>query len=264
MKLIKAKIKNTKRIKKDIYLLSFVSGYLARRSRPGQFVHIRVPSPHITLRRPFSIHKVMGKDIYILFRVRGKGTDLLAHYQKGDPLDLIAPLGRGFDYVPEGRSHQQNILIAGGMGVAPLIYLAQKLKKKRGVASRHKDIVLLGAKTKGEIVCEHSFKTLAFKVVIATEDGSRGIKGTAIKVVEKMLSSSTLERRVNLYACGPKEMLYSLARVVQRYPEINCQISFEQFMGCGLGICLGCAIDTKHGYRRVCKDGPVFNIGEVF
>lgn len=277
MKLIKTKVKNTKKIKKDIYLLSFISGYIAQQSRPGQFIHIRVPSPEITLRRPFSIHKIVGNTVYILFRVRGKGTSLLSHYQKGDSLDLIAPLGRGFTIRPKTRDQRrkvkgkkqkkgkiQNVMIGGGMGVAPLMYLAQTLKKYRGIKSHIKDMVLLGGKTKEDIVCERGFKDLTFKVVIATEDGSRGIKGTAIRVLEKMLSSGALEHTVNVYACGPKEMFYSLAKVVKRYPEIDCQISFEQFMGCGLGICLGCAIDTKYGYRRVCKDGPVFNIHEVF
>jgi dihydroorotate dehydrogenase electron transfer subunit len=120
--------------------------------------------------------------------------------------------------------------------------------------------VLLGAKNKKEILAEGEFKKLGFEIHIATDDGSRGFKGNVTSLLKKLLATSDYRLSTNLYACGPKEMFYEIKKVLEKYPQIQTQVSFEQFMGCGLGICYGCVIETKEGYKKVCKDGPVFDL----
>jgi len=250
-KQLTTKVKELKRLKKDVYLLSLTSGYLARTSLPGNFLHIKIRDT--ILRRPFSIHKVSGNTIYVLFRVRGKGTAILARYRKGDTLDIIGPLGRGFKHT--GRSPQ--ILVAGGIGVAPLVFLAQKLKGTQR-------IVLLGAKTKKDVIAQGELKELGSQVFIATEDGSQGFKGTTVDLLREKLLAFNHNVTANIYACGPTEMFREIFSIAKDYPRIKCQVSFEQFMGCGLGICCGCTIETKLGYKKVCKDGPVFDLSDIW
>ena len=240
---LKVKVKEIRKIKKNVFILSFTSVYLSQGARPGNFLHLRINS--VILRRPFSIHKISGNTIYILFRIRGRGTRVLAQYKKGKALDIIGPLGNGFK-LNSGPS----VLAAGGLGVAPLVFLAQKLGKGE-------KLVLLGAKNKNEILGEKEFKKLNCKVEIATEDGSRGLKGNVVKLLKKRL-------KANIYACGPKEMFLEIRKAVKKTPKLKCQVSFEQFMGCGLGICCACVIKTKKGYKKVCKDGPVFNIKDIW
>jgi len=126
MKLIKGAVKKVEKIKEDVYLLSFSSPYLAKKSAPGQFLHIKI-DPATLLRRPFSVHKIRGNDIFILFRIRGKGTNLLSQYKKGNYLDILGPLGNGFNYSKSIKRNCQHVIVAGGMGVAPLIFLGEKL-----------------------------------------------------------------------------------------------------------------------------------------
>lgn len=251
-------VDDNRRLKQDVYLLSFNSPYLAKNSSPGMFLHIKV-NPAI-LRRPFSVHNVKGDKAYVLFRVRGRGTTVLARYKKGDKLSVIGPLGNGFVIrrtKDEGR--EMNLLIAGGIGVAPLLFLAERLSRESN--SKTKNVVLLGSKSKKDILCEQEFKNLGFKVLVATEDGSCGTKGTPIDLLQ---TTNYKLQTTNLYACGPKEMFAAMSRVLKTRPDINCQVSFEQFMGCGLGVCCGCAIETKQGYKKVCKDGPVFDLRDIY
>lgn len=252
------KVKKLNKIKPDVFLLSFDSGYISAYSRPGQFLHVKIAET--ILRRPFSIHYVKGKSIFILFRVRGRGTKILSGYQTGDKLNLIGPLGKGFSLNGEtGR----NILVAGGLGVAPLFFLAQRLKKITSPKRKAKGLILLGAKNKQEILCEQEFKNMGYRVIIATEDGSKGYKGTVTGLLKK---PSTIDQRLatNIYACGPEAMFKGLKRLIGNNKNIECQVSFEQFMGCGLGVCCGCTIETKNGYKKVCQDGPVFNIRDIW
>ncbi|MCF7908405.1 MAG: dihydroorotate dehydrogenase electron transfer subunit [Candidatus Omnitrophica bacterium] len=255
-KQFKVKVKEIKKIKSDIFLMSFSSAYLAKVAQPGQFLHIKVES--VILRRPFSIHKIEKGKTKVLFRVRGRGTKKLSQSKKGIALDMIGPLGEGFKLSRKrvAREKKQSILLAGGIGVAPLVYLAQKLPKGDNK-------VLLGSKTKKDIVAEAEFKKLGFKSYVSTDDGSSGKKGTVVDLLETVLKGTKLAKETTVFACGPKEMLFEIAKVLKKYPKVNCQVSFEQFMGCGLGICCACVIKTKQGYRKVCKDGPVFNIKDI-
>ncbi|MFA6282247.1 MAG: dihydroorotate dehydrogenase electron transfer subunit [Candidatus Omnitrophota bacterium] len=257
MKELNLKIESLQKIKSDIYLLRLNSSYLATIAKPGQFIHVKVDDKTTILRRPLSIHKIEKNLIYILFRIRGRGTKLLSQGKKGDVLNVIGPLGNGFDL-----KSQTNILIAGGMGVAPLVFLAERLAAAK--KSKTKNLVLLGAKNKKEVLAEKEFKKLGFEIQVATDDGSRGLKGNVVGLLKKILSTYQLDNlSTSLYSCGPKEMFYEIKKVLEKYPHINAQVSFEQFMGCGLGVCCGCVIETKSGYKKVCKDGPVFNLKDI-
>ncbi|MFA5007914.1 MAG: dihydroorotate dehydrogenase electron transfer subunit [Candidatus Omnitrophota bacterium] len=258
MKQLKVKTTFIKKIKPDIFLLGLNSDYIAKTAKPGQFLHIKVDEKNTILRRPLSIHKIDKNLIYILFRVRGRGTRILGNSKKGDIFDVIGPLGNGF-YLPRPTSNVQHILVAGGMGVAPLVFLAERLKAQ-SAERRAQSVVLLGAKNKNEVLAEKEFKKLGYKVYIATDNGSRGFHGTVTELLKKIIAMRYAPSAMRLYACGPKEMFYEIKKVLEKYPNIKAQVSFEQFMGCGLGICYGCVIETKEGYKKVCRDGPVFDL----
>ncbi len=141
------------------------------------------------------------------------------------------------------------------------MFLAEQLKKKNNPVQPH---LFYGGKREEDILCLEEFKKLGFKVNIATEDGSQGAKGTVLDFLKKILSTIDYRLSPNLYACGPKQMFYEMSKVLKEYPDVNCQVSFEQFMGCGLGVCCGCTIETKQGYKKVCKDGPVFDLRNIW
>jgi len=245
---------------------------IARQARPGQFVHLRCQnSIEPLLRRPFSFHRIKGGSFEILYKVIGRGTNLLAKRRKGDTIDILGPLGNGFDIQrtsgsrgspslepsrAQPRGERTAILIAGGIGVAPLLALAEELTDRRNC------LVLIGAKTKKRILCAKDFKKLGVKVHLATDDGSRGYKGFVTDLLRKVLLLTVNCELSSIYACGPKLMLKEVARIAKSF-RIVAYGSLEENMACGIGACLGCAIKTRDGYKRVCKDGPVFNLQEI-
>ena len=122
----------------------------------------------------------------------------------------------------------------------------------------------MGAKTKQELLCEGEFKNKGSKVYIATEDGSKGFKGNVVQLLKNILKDKQIEKGATIYSCGPELMLEKIFKTAKKYPKIKCQVSFEQFMGCGIGTCCGCTINTKHGFKKVCKDGPVFEANNIW
>lgn len=260
MKELDVKIESLKTIKPQIYLLEFKSSYLAQKAEPGQFLHIKIDDKITILRRPFSIHRVKRDTVSVLFKVRGRGTELLSGYKKGDSLNLIGPLGKGFVFQNSLSKDKLNVLVAGGIGVAPLYFLGERLKKSKAAPQL---MTFLGAKTKDELIGEKEFKSLGGKVYFATEDGSLGLKGKVTVLLKNLLYAFEAESNIDIYACGPKEMFFEIKEILKDRLSVNCQVSFEQFMGCGLGICCGCSIKTKDGYKKVCKDGPVFNLKDI-
>jgi len=249
---IKAKILSNKKIKDNYLHCIFDAGKIAKDARPGQFVNIRISdSLDPLLRRPLSIHLVRGSKIEILYEVVGKSTRVLSGKKPGEYLDIIGPLGEGFDLESKPRV---SILIGGGIGVAPLVFLAEKLKTKK--------LALIGATTKGHIHCEKEFKELGCEVKISTDDGSKGFKGRATDLLKKILLTTYNLQLTTIYACGPKPMLKEIA-LISKEQNIPAQISLEEHMACGIGVCLGCVVETIHGYKRVCKDGPVFDADKI-
>ncbi len=259
MKRLKVKIIENKRIAQGFYKMRLGSSYLEKNSKPGQFIEIKCSGDdEALLRRPFSLHRIFNGGIEVLYEVIGKGTELLSRRRPGDIVDIIGPLGNGF-LVPRSTVHspQFAVLIAGGVGIAPLVALAQDLIKKKS-----KVTVMIGAKTKSHILCEKELRKLGCEIKIATEDGSKGHKGLVTSCLNSLLS--TLNSQLStLYACGPNPMLKAVAKIAENH-GIPCQVSIEERMACGVGACLGCPVKVKSGgYKMVCKDGPVFDARDI-
>ncbi len=260
---IKAKVIKNIEVIPRYYKIVLSCSNIVKTAKPGQFLGIKVSaSDEPLLRRPFSVHRIRGSNIEIFYEVLGKGTEILAQKKTGEYLDIIGPLGNGFDYPQPSALSPQLILVAGGMGVAPLVFLLEKLRKIKNQKSKIKNLVLIGAKTKNQILCEKEFRDLNFDVKIATDDGSRGFKGKVTDLLTDLLRTPNSKLQAQIYACGPRPMLKEITRISKKY-KIPAQISLEEHMACGIGACLGCAVNTKKGYLRVCKEGPVFKANEI-
>jgi dihydroorotate dehydrogenase electron transfer subunit len=232
---------------------------------PGQFVMIRVNNSYDPfLRRPMSIYKIDKKrgGFEILYQVVGKGTDIMSGLKKGDEIDVLGPLGQGFS-IP--KKIDSAIIVAGGIGIAPMVALAEEIRKRgqgnKGARGQGSDSfftrtlepsnprillsVFIGGKTKNDILCKDDFKKLGAKVHIATEDGFFGKKGTCVDLFKKVLidsHSSLVTRHSSLvFACGPYGMLKAVADIA-RDKKIPCQVSLDKRMACGTGACLGCVV----------------------
>ncbi|MDP3789773.1 MAG: dihydroorotate dehydrogenase electron transfer subunit, partial [Candidatus Omnitrophota bacterium] len=201
---VTARIISQKELKKNCFRMAIEAPMVARAARPGQFIHIRCGgSKDPLLRRPVSIHKIGKRFVEILYNVVGKGTAILSAQKAGDEIDIIGPLGNGFKIHKGSKSIK--LLVAGGMGVAPLMALAEGLAKDKNSA---KKIAILGAKTKNHILCEKEFKKLRLDVHIATEDGSMGKKCFATDLAKEIISSRKYKwSEVCIYAAGPMPMI---------------------------------------------------------
>ena len=228
-------------------------------ARPGQFVMLRFPGRlDPLLRRPFSIFRLIEQDrdvagIELLYKVVGRGTRLLSMVRAGDAVDLIGPLGNGFCVAPNTRCI---FMVGGGIGTAPLVFLAGSMKKDPFYAAHIQ--VFIGGKTKGDLPAMDVFSAMGLAVNAATEDGSFGTQGLVTGLLERAIE----ERPPDLIcACGPMGMLQVVSRLARQY-QISCQISIETLMACGMGACLGCAVtrsDADDSYFHACTDGPVFD-----
>lgn len=231
---------------------------LAQTARPGQFVMVKVPGLQTPLlRRPFSVHNrlIHGNQISgfeLLYKVVGKGTGTMSEMKVGDTLDVLGPLGHGFSS-PDDL--QRVFLVAGGIGVASLYYLALDLHEHRAVRST----VFLGGCSADDILCKKDFESIGAEVRVATEDCTLGEEGVITTPVEKALEAN--EKPDMIYACGPQAMLGRLSQIAATF-NVPCQISVETAMACGFGVCLGCAVEKANGggrYLHACTDGPVFD-----
>ncbi len=239
----------------DIYRLLIHAPRIAGAAHPGQFVMVRIADQFDPLlRRPFSIHQQSSNgSVGLLFKAIGSGTEILAKVDVGDSLDLIGPLGRGFDLTLQ----QPVCMIGGGMGIAPLYFLAKRLLVNGRVPEN--DHVLLGACNRKEVaLLADEFMALGYQVQIATDDGSMGHHGFVPELLGTVLSGVG-----RVYTCGPHPMMRTIVSQCQQ-AEVGCQVSLEAHMACGLGACLGCTVRGAEGnYVHVCKQGPVFYGGEV-
>lgn len=236
----------------NIHVLSFHAPGIASTVLPGQFVQIRVSdSTAPLLRRPFSVYRVAGPVVEIVFAAIGAGTTILSSYQPPRTLDVIGPLGNAFGVAGE---QDDAILVGGGLGVAPLPILTEALERRsRPIRT------FLGARTAGQILTQH-----LLNVEAATDDGSRGFHGTVVELLRLHLRGEGV-RRAKIYGCGPNAMLRSLARLAGEY-RIPCELSLESAMACGIGLCQGCPVERTSGgkkYSLVCTEGPVFDAQSV-
>jgi dihydroorotate dehydrogenase electron transfer subunit len=256
MKQVKAPIVSTLEIMPQTYLFRLSAPEIAAAARPGQFVMVRCGKETI-LPRPFSIHSVEGGEIVLLFSVVGKGTGWLAQLNKGDSLDIFGPLGNGYTIYPKSKNL---LLVAGGMGIAPLRFLADV-----AAGEGKKVIIIQGASsadcllplTPPQRLFNRGMMPASFQCVNATEDGSEGFKGLATRLIPHYLEGID-----QIFACGPVPMYKAMSQMAELKNK-PVQISLEIMMGCGMGVCYGCTIKTKNSLKQVCKDGPVFEMGEV-
>ena len=262
MKQIQAKILENEEVGSGFFKMRIASAYLAKTARPGQFVEVKCgKETDPLLRRPIGVNRVVKGGIELLYEVVGRGTELMSNMKKNNMCDVIGPLGNGFDIPSRPGS---DILVAGGNGVAPLLFLAEKLAKKR-----REVYVLIGGCSKRHILCEKDFKKTGAKVLVSTEDGSKGHKGLVTHLLSELLQNTEeceakphRRGRTTIYACGPMGMLKAVSRIAQD-SRVRCQVSLEERMACGVGVCLGCPVKIRNAYKMVCKDGPVFNAEEI-
>jgi len=252
--------------------------------QPGQFAHVRIlPLKDALLRRPFSIFQVAGDTFSILYKTVGKGTDALSRMRAGEELSVIAPLGHGFTVPKVGG--ETPLLVAGGYGMAAMFLLAQR--------SPQKGIVFVGGRRRVDILCEQEFAALGWEVRATTEDGSHGEKGLVTQPLiaelrsnrgneaqtekaesgkrkaemsQSLLTSAATHRKLKLFACGPTPMLKAVGKIAEDF-NLPAELSMDEHMCCGTGVCLTCVIPVKAGdsweYQRTCTEGPVFDSRQI-
>lgn len=229
--------RNTK-LADGIYEMRF-SG--ASHVRPGSFVEVTVPGFY--LNRPFGVGNYENGEITIFYKVVGQGTDKMTEIQVGEKLKVIYELGNGFDM----EKATKPLLVSGGIGIAPIYYLAKAFANK-GI----RPVVVTGFRNAGEVVLEKELAEIA-DLYVATDDGSKGFHGNPVACVK------ALDKEWDYYySCGPMVMMHFL-----KMHSDKGELSLEARMGCGFGACMGCSIKTVSGYKRVCKEGPVFDAKEV-
>lgn len=246
----------------NIFLMRLSAPEIANTARPGQFVMIHTsvePGANPLLRRPFSIHRMTQEgDIYILYRLVGEGTGRMSGMKSGEKLKVLGPLGNGFDL---GVAKETAYLVAGGVGLAPIWALAGKLKDRVSFK------VFYGVETANEVVdfsSRSSGPVNQENLMITSEDGSVGTRGLVTGLLAKALES----RPASVFACGPRPMMAAVASLAGE-AGVKAQVSLEERMACGLGVCLSCSAETadstkaKPKYARVCREGPVFNAEDV-
>ena len=244
MKQIIARVISSKQVMPGTFLTWLESPEIATSARPGQFVMVLCGEDTV-LRRPLSVHQVLGDRLALLFAVIGKGTQWLAEREPGDSVDVIGPLGNGFSVSPESRNL---LLVAGGMGIAALRFLGDE-EDKRG-----RNITLLY----GTVDQQRYPVPVGIAEVAATEDGSVGYRGLVTDLIPEHIDWAD-----QVFACGPPEMYRDMTSRVEMFVGKPVQVSLETRMGCGRGICYACTVKTLNGLKQVCTDGPVFGLDEI-
>lgn len=251
-------IVSNKRATDQYFRLVVCAPRIAPRVQPGQFAHVRIPPLRdALLRRPFSIYQVNGDTFSILYKTVGQGTEVLSRMKPGEELSVIAPLGHGFT-IPRGEA-EYPLLVAGGYGMAALYLLAQR--------SPRPGIVFVGGRRRVDILCEAEFAALGWEVRVTTEDGSHGEKGLVTQPLLAQIRDPKLaDHNFKLFACGPNPMLRAVGRIAAEF-NLPAELSMDEHMCCGVGVCLTCVISIKSGdgweYQRTCTEGPVFDAREI-
>jgi dihydroorotate dehydrogenase electron transfer subunit len=235
------------------YLMWLQAPEIAQQARAGQFVMVSC-GEETTLRRPISVHNINGDKLALLYMVVGKGTDWLSHLKKGANADILGPLGNGFQVSQMTPGTLSYLLIAGGIGIAPLRLLIDKLKP-----FCRQIILLQGAATAARLYPKELLPK-EVSLTVATDDGTAGHKGFITDLIPTFATTAD-----EVIVCGPMPMLRTIAnnQKALRLSDKPVSVSMEMRMACGLGICYGCTIRTKSGLKQVCKDGPVFNLNDV-
>ena len=234
-------IQKNARIAENIFEV-VLSGDISEMKRPGQFVNIAIPDCY--LRRPISVSDYGDGRLTLVYKTVGKGTEILSRMQAGEKLDILVGLGNGYDLSSSGK---RPLLIGGGVGVPPLYKLCKDL-----IGEGKKPAVALGFNTEKEVFYHREFIALGADVFLTTANGSLGRRGFVTDVIREL-------EYTYFYACGPLPMY----RAIESAVKTDGEYSMEERMACGFGACMGCSCKTKDGYKRVCKEGPVFKRGEI-
>ncbi|MDI6801615.1 MAG: dihydroorotate dehydrogenase electron transfer subunit [Thermodesulfovibrionales bacterium] len=257
----KAKITGNTPLNEQFRLLTLIPLSEIEIPSPGQFYMLQASSALVPLlKRPFSIFEHQAGTLKFLYRIRGKGTSCLAGLGMDDTINVIGPLGNSY---PEPQ--EDFIAVAGGIGIASLLPLLSRFKKKA--------YLFYGARNSDELVMLNEAKSLSKEVAITTDDGSEGQKGLITDVLRDFLNSSRITyHALQIYACGPMPMIKELSSICMN-KGLRCYASFEEHMACGVGACHGCVIKVRRQntedrtqkwiYERVCKEGPVFDVREI-
>lgn len=240
-------------------LLRLKSPELARRSKPGQFLMVKVSDlPYPLLRRPLSIHARDGDGVELFFARVGLGTGILADKKTGERLDILGPLGKGFT-IPKAAKGKMFGLVGGGRGIAPLYFLARELQERGGHPR-----IFYGGRSEADLPLLRKFAAPKMEVFISTDDGSAGFPGVVTAMLEKELARSS--RPALLYACGPDRMMKRVGEIAAEL-KVPAELSLESVMGCGIGACWGCVHKIRKGaaaeWVKICEEGPVFPASEV-
>lgn len=247
---IEGKILSNNSIAPGYYLLRIrLSGSMGV-VRPGQFIMMKIPNGGVFLRRPFSIYDYQKGVLTIMYKVVGKGTEQLSKAAKGTPVLTLGPLGKWF--APDKR--RVPVVVAGGIGFAGVYALIKKLQGKASI--------FFGCSTKDEVALLKD--AMPFHPLVATLDGSYGFRGNVVRLLKKHLNGLK-GKNVEIFTCGPDNMVKSLKGLIEPH-GIPCQVLLEERMACGMGLCFGCVkktTDVQEPYKRVCKEGPVFDLWEI-
>lgn len=267
-RILKGRIVRNTEIAPGFFVMDVDVPWLGENARPGQFVLVKVSDERSTdplLRIPLGFHKARKGKISFLYRVVGQATTILSNRKKGDAVDILGPLGNGFDLSPLEKNKKITVIIvAGGHGIAPLYALAEKvLSLGNGVE------FFAGYATASNVVCVKDLARMGSRVHVTTDDGTSGEKGVVTGAVERFLEDRVRMGRLvsrtggeeplyRIYACGPAPMTVAVARVSEKF-GIPAQVTRDSYMACGIGACRGCAVETPEGVKLACKDGPVFD-----
>ncbi|MCX7913724.1 MAG: dihydroorotate dehydrogenase electron transfer subunit [Thermodesulfovibrionales bacterium] len=228
-----------------------------RQPKAGQFYMLQAgDNLDPLLKRPFSILDYDDELLYFLFKKKGKGTIYLSRINKGDVITLLGPLGNGWP-APQGEF----IVIAGGIGIVPLMLLLKQ--------HRNKAILFYGAKNENELLMLEEASKLVKEIYISTDDGSKGTRGLITEIFNDFLVSNSSCKDLTIYCCGSPPMLKAFSKLIREH-NLSCYASVEEYMACGVGACLGCVVKVINEadsegfhYKTVCKDGPIFNLKEI-
>ena len=251
MFIVNSPVVDTIQVHENIFIQKIHSPEIAQKVKPGQFLNIRVSQTTFPLlRRPFSVCDVEGENIYLMFNILGEGTKILARKINGETVDILGPLGNGFNL---DDKYDLAIIVAGGLGAAPFPFVTRSIKNKKNI------LTFVGGRTEQDVI------TYGLEnCVLSSDDGSIGFKGNVVQSLEQNLDKINITTS-KVFACGPTAMLRALKDFCIKH-NLDCEVSTECAMACGFGICQGCPIESTEQsdkYLLVCKDGPVFNVRDV-
>lgn len=251
MPIFKSPLVETVEVQENIFIQKIYSPEISSVAKPGQFLNIRVTEAfYPLLRRPFSVCDIEDDHIFLMYNILGEGTKLLAHKQKGELIDILGPLGHGFEL---SGDYETAVIVAGGLGAAPFPFVTRKIPSDKKIIS------FIGGRSKVDVI-KYGIKN----IFTSSDDGSEGMKGNVVELFYHHLNELK-KTKIKVFGCGPNIMLRALKNICIEH-NFDCEVSTECAMACGFGICQGCPIESSKNqdtYLLVCKDGPVFNVKDV-